>query len=98
MFGQENCNCNADLNFVIEKIEKEHPGFSLNVTDKNIEFYNNLKDSLTTETNKENVPPAGRRAAAKGAEGTGTRPGKKADMQCCAQIKPAFAGQAQQTK
>ena len=38
MFGQENCNCNADLNFVIEKIEKEHPGFSLNVTDKNIEF------------------------------------------------------------
>jgi hypothetical protein len=27
MVGQENCNCNADLNFVIEKIEKEHPGF-----------------------------------------------------------------------
>ncbi len=40
MFGQEICNCNADLNFVIEKIEKEHPGFSVNVTDKNIEFYN----------------------------------------------------------
>ena len=53
--------------------------------------------SKKAETNKENVP-AGRRAAAKGAEGTGTRPGKKADMQCCAQIKPAFAGQAQQTK
>ena len=28
MFGQEICNCNADLKFVIEKIEKEHPGFS----------------------------------------------------------------------
>lgn len=55
MFGQEICNCNADLNFVIEKIEKEHPGFSVNVTDKNIEFYKHLKDSLTTETNKENV-------------------------------------------
>ncbi|MBY0486435.1 MAG: hypothetical protein K2P85_04510 [Flavobacteriaceae bacterium] len=55
MVGQENCNCNADLNFVIEKIEKEHPGFSVNVTDKNIESYKSLKDSLITETKKDNV-------------------------------------------
>lgn len=55
MVGQEMCNCNADLNFVIEKIEKEHPGFSINVTDKNIQQYKSLKDSLTTETNKANL-------------------------------------------
>jgi hypothetical protein len=54
-FGQEICNCSADLNFVIEKIEKEHPGFSENVTEKNREFYKSLKDSLIIETNKENV-------------------------------------------
>ena len=55
MFGQEICNCNADLKFVIEKIEKEHPGFSVNVTDKNIELYRSLKDSLVIETKKENI-------------------------------------------
>lgn len=55
MVGQEMCNCNADLNFVIEKIEKEHPGFSINVTNKNIQQYKSLKDSLTTETNKDNL-------------------------------------------
>lgn len=55
MFGQEICDCNADLNFVIEKIEKEHPGFSINVNDQNIKSYNVLKDSLSNEANTESI-------------------------------------------
>ena len=55
MVGQEFCNCNEDLNFVIEKIENKHPGFSINVKDKSIEVYKSLKDSLIIKTNKDNL-------------------------------------------
>jgi hypothetical protein len=52
LFGQENCNCNADFQFVVEKIEKEHPGYSLNVNKNNAEIYNELKTSIKAEISK----------------------------------------------
>lgn len=55
LFPQENCNCSSDFNFVVDKIENEHPGFSINVTKENIIFYNNLKDSINLETNNSNL-------------------------------------------
>ncbi|MBF0694199.1 MAG: hypothetical protein IR153_03980 [Flavobacterium sp.] len=50
LVAQQTCDCNADLRFVIEKIENEHPGFSNNVNRSNIATYTRLKDSLSAKT------------------------------------------------
>lgn len=55
LFSQENCNCSSDFKFVVDKIENEHPGFSINVTKENRSIYNNLKDSINSEINKINL-------------------------------------------
>jgi hypothetical protein len=54
LFGQEICDCNGDFNFVVNSIEEQHPGFSLNVTENNFLQYITLKDSLALETQKQN--------------------------------------------
>ncbi|MEL7120592.1 MAG: S41 family peptidase [Bacteroidota bacterium] len=45
----QECNCIEDYQFIVEKIESEHPGFKINVNKNNIEAYEEWKSSIQTE-------------------------------------------------
>lgn len=42
----QSCNCEKDFDFVINKIEKKHPGFKRNVTKNNRVAYQKLKNTI----------------------------------------------------
>lgn len=45
----QSCNCIKDFDFVVNKVEKNHPGFKLNITKKNKESYQKLKNKVLVE-------------------------------------------------
>ena len=51
----QNCDCQKDLDFIISKIENEHPGFKLNVNKNNLEQYNKWKTDIKKEIDEDDT-------------------------------------------
>ena len=51
----KDCDCSQDFEFVVNTIEKDHPGFKINVNKKNYKAYEAFKNSILSEIESANV-------------------------------------------